>query len=152
MVWKKGRGLLGPLQPLLGEWRTLESAGDTAASNMVCTRTFSPLGKGWIALDARWQTGPGKEYREQALFGPGEDGMLACFSFTSDGKRSVGRLSDGADVHPAAIAFEAQMPAGLARMIYWPPPDGGPGFLFAVESKTKKGWNRFLLQRFGPAG
>jgi hypothetical protein len=152
MVWKKGRGLLGPLQPLLGEWRTREASGSTEASAMACTRTFSPLGKGWIALDARWQVGPGREYRELALFGSGEDGALGVFSFTSDGKRSVGRLADGSDVHPEAIAFEAQMPAGLARMLYWPREEGVAGFQFAVESRTKKGWNRFLLQRFEPAG
>jgi hypothetical protein len=152
MAWKKGRGLLGPLQPLLGEWRTQESAGSTEAAAMACSRTFSPHGKGWVALDARWQVGPGREYCELAFYGPGEDGALGFFSFTSDGKRSVGRLSDGADVHPDAIAFEAQMPAGVARMVYWPREDGGPGFQFAVENKTKKGWNRFLRQQFVPAG
>jgi hypothetical protein len=152
MAWKKGRGLLGPLQPLLGEWRTLQASGSTDASAMACTRTFAPLGKGWIALDARWQVGPGREYRELALFGSGEDGALGFFSFTSDGKRSVGRLADGSDVHSDAIAFEAQMPAGLARMVYWPREDDTAGFRFAVESRTKKGWNRFLCQHFGPAG
>lgn len=150
MAWKKGRGLLGPLQPLLGGWRTREASGSTEASTMSCTRTFSPLGKGWVVLDARWQVGPGREYREMALFGPGEDGTLGFFSFTSDGKRSVGRLADGTDVDPAALAFEAQMPAGLARMVYWPLEDGAPGFRFAVENRTKKCWNRFLVQRFLP--
>lgn len=152
MAWKKGRGLLGPLQPLLGEWRTRVALGSTAAAAMACTRSFSPLGKGWIRLDACWQVGPGREYREIALFGPGEDGALGAFSFTSDGKRSVGRLADGSDVHADAIAFEAQMPAGLARFVYWPLEDDGPGFRFAVENRTKKGWNRFLLQHFEPAG
>ena len=152
MVWKKGRGLLGPLQPLLGHWRTSAASGSTAASAMACTRTFGPLGKGWVVLDARWQVGPDREYRELALFGPGDEGALGFFSFTSDGKRAVGRLADGTDVHPQAIAFEAQMPAGLARMLYWPREDGGPGFRFAVESRTKKGWNRFLCQQFEPAG
>ena len=151
MAWKKGRGLLGPLQPLLGEWRTSAASGSTEASAMACTRTFSPLGKGWVALDARWQTGPDREYRELALFGPGDDGTLGFFSFTSDGKRAAGQLADGTDVHAGAIAFEAQMPAGLARMLYWPRDDGEPGFQFAVESRTKKGWNRFLGQLFGPA-
>jgi hypothetical protein len=33
------------------------------------------------------------------------------------------------------------MPSGLARMIYWP--DEKRGFRWAVESKNKKGWNRF---------
>ncbi|WP_395613106.1 hypothetical protein [Allosphingosinicella sp.] len=151
MSWKKGRGLLGPLQPLLGHWRTSRAEGGSPAANMACSRSFTPFGKGWMRLEARWQTGPDKAYCETAFLGPGEDGGLGCFSFTNDGKRSVGRLADGSDVHADAIAFEAQMPAGLARMIYWPREDGEPGFLFAVESKTKKDWNRFLTQRFGPA-
>ncbi len=151
MAWKRGRGLVGPLQPLLGDWRTAKGEGDTPASAMACSRSFTLFGKGWVRLEARWETGPDRAYCETAFFGPGEDGGLGCFSFTNDGKRSVGRLADGSDVHADAIAFEAQMPAGLARMIYWPREDGEPGFLFAVESKTKKGWNRFLTQRFGPA-
>jgi hypothetical protein len=117
---------------------------------MRCSRTFSPLGKGWIELDARWQIGPAKEYRERAFFGAGEDGRLACFSFTSDGKRSVGHLADASDVAGEIIAFEALMPAGLARILYWPLNDSRPGFHFAVESKTQKGWNRFLEQKFVP--
>lgn len=152
MGWRAGRGLLGPLKPLLGDWKTLNGEGSTPAASMRCTRSFTPFGKSWINLDARWQIGPAQEYREIALFGKGEDGLLACFSFTNDGKRSVGRLSDGRDVDPDAIAFEAEMPAGLARMIYWPLENGQPGFNFAVESRTAKGWNRFLLQRFAPAG
>jgi hypothetical protein len=151
MSWKKGRGLLGPLQPLLGDWRTERGEGNTPASAMSCSRSFAPFGKGWVRLEARWETGAGKAYCETAFFGPGEDGALGCFSFTNDGKRSAGRLADGSDVHPDAIAFEAQTPAGQARMVYWPREDGGPGFLFAVESRTKKGWNRFLAQRFEPA-
>lgn len=152
MAWKKGRGLLGPLQPLLGAWRTPAGEGGTPAANMSCSRSFALFGKGWIALEARWEMGPDRTYVERAFFGPGDDGALGFFSFTNDGKRSVGRLADGSDVHPDAIAFEAQMPAGLARMVYWPRDDGEAGFLFAVESRTKKGWNRFLTQRFEPAG
>lgn len=147
MSWKKGRGLLGPMKPMLGAWAA-EAGMDGRA--YLCTRTFEPHGKGWIRLEAVWSM-PQGEYRELALFGPADDGGLGFFSFTSDGKRSVGRLADGADVHPEAVAFEAQMPAGLARMIYWPPEDGGEGFNFAVESRTKKGWNRFLLHRNRPA-
>jgi hypothetical protein len=139
------------LQPLLGDWRTMQSEGGTPASAMACTRSFAPFGKGWVRLDACWETGPDRAYRETAFFGAGEDGALGCFSFTNDGKRSMGRLADGTDVHPDAIAFEAQMPAGLARMLYWPLEDEGQGFRFAVESRTKQGWNRFLVQHFGPA-
>ena len=148
MTWTKGRGLLGPVKPLLGRGITAEGHGSTGAAEMRCSRSFFPFGKGWIELDARWEIGPTKEYRERAFFGASEDGSLACYSFTIDGKRSVGRLADASDVAPAAIAFEADMPAGLARMLYWPLDDGTAGFRFAVESKTRKGWSRFLEQQF----
>ncbi|MBK7306435.1 MAG: hypothetical protein IPI88_04940 [Chitinophagaceae bacterium] len=49
-------------------------------------------------------------------------------------------------MHPDAICFEANMPAGLARMVYWPADDGG--FHWAVESKVKKGWNRFTMHHY----
>jgi hypothetical protein len=38
------------------------------------------------------------------------------------------------------------MPAGTARMIYWP--DEESGFHWAVESKVKKGWNRFTQHHY----
>ena len=74
--------------------------------------------------------------------------MLSFWSFTSDGKRSTGALADVREVHPLAIGFEAQMPAGLARMVYWPAEGGG--FRWAVESRTKKGWNRFTEHHYLP--
>lgn len=145
MSWKKGRGLLGPMRPMLGAW-TAEAEANGA--RFICTRTFQPIGKGWIRLEAVWNL-PNGAYVETALFGAGDDGTLGFFSFTSDGKRSVGRLADGSDVDPAAVAFEARMPAGLARMVYWPP-ETGDGFRFAVESRTKAGWNRFLVHHCRP--
>ena len=150
MPWTKGRGLLGPLKPLIGRWITSGSHGSSQAAAMRCSRSFTMFGKGWVELDARWEIGPGKEYREIAFFGTGEDGALACYSFTNDGKRSVGRLAEASSAGDRAIAFEARMPAGLARMLYWPLDDDAPGFWFAVESKTAKGWNRFLQQQFVP--
>ncbi len=66
--------------------------------------------------------------------------------FTSDGKRSEGTLADVTDVHPEAVGFEAQMPAGLARMVYWP--DEAGGFRWAVESKNKRGWKRFTEHHY----
>lgn len=143
--WRAGRGVLGPLRPLLGDWSS-EAAGPDGASLMHCTRSFRPFGKGWIELDARWNMGEGKTYRELAFYGAMADGKLGFHSFTSDGKRSEGALADGSDVNEHAIAFEAQMPAGLARMIYWPAEEGG--FYFAVESRTQKGWNRFLRHHY----
>jgi len=77
-----------------------------------------------------------------------QDNVLTFWSFTSDGKNSRGALASGTDIHAEAICFEAQMPAGLARMIYWPNPEGG--FNWAVESKTKKGWNRFTTHHYKP--
>jgi hypothetical protein len=67
---------------------------------------------------------------------------LCFWSFTSDGKNSQGILADVTDAHPGALGFEAEMPAGLARMVYRP--DGAAGFHFAVEARNQKGWKRFL--------
>jgi hypothetical protein len=146
--WRIGRGSLGPLQPLMGCWRS-EPAADGPASAMPCVRTFSLFGVSWVHLEAAWGGEDTRQYREIAIFGKGGEG-LEFWSFTSDGKRSQGALCDGTDVHPKATAFQAQMPAGTARMIYWPA-DAGEGFYFAVESRTKNGWNRFLRHRYRPA-
>jgi hypothetical protein len=147
-AWKSGRGLHGPLKPLLGRWEA-SAAGPGAPSAMHCTRSFEPtLGGAWILLLARWDMGGGRVYEETALYGRGPEGKLSFFSFTSDGKNSEGILADGSDVHPEAIAFEARMPAGPARMIYWPAEQ--EGFYFAVESRTKKGWNRFMRHHYRP--
>jgi hypothetical protein len=144
-TWKKGRGKLGILSPLIGSW---VAEADTPMGKVNCTRVFEPvLGGNYIQLTAKWAFGK-SIYQEHALLGM-LDGKLSFWSFTSDGKNSCGTLSDGSDVHPEAICFEAQMPAGLARMIYWP--GEGTGFNWAVESKTKKGWNRFTLHQYRPA-
>jgi hypothetical protein len=149
-TWKAGRGLLGPLAPLLGRW-TATAAGPGAASVMHCERSFQQVLDGkWVQLTASWQTGPDSAYEETALFGRTADGTLGFFSFTSDGKSSQGRLADAADVHPLAVAFEAQMPAGLARMVYWPAEE--EGFYFAVESRTRTCWNRFMRHHYRAAG
>ena len=145
--WKKGRGKLGSLEPLLGAW---VAETDSPMGRLKCTRTFAKMGgEGkWITLFADWDFG-GKHYIEQAIYGPGDDGKLAFWSFTSDGKRSVGQIADGTDVHPEAICFEAQMPAGIARMVYWPGDNATVNW--AVESKTKKGWNRFTSHNYQAA-
>jgi hypothetical protein len=140
--WKKGRGKLGLLQPLLGKW-TAES--DTPIGRVKCTREFTSILNGsYIELKAIWKFGE-KIYEEKAIIGI-NDNLLTFWSFTSDGKKSQGQLSDGTDIHPEAICFEAQMPAGVARMIYWP--DAEDGFHWAVESKVKKGWNRFTEHHY----
>jgi hypothetical protein len=143
-AWKKGRGKLGFLEPLLGEW-TAEAT--TPMGPVRCLRTFTNvLGGTRIRLDARWEVGPGRAYEELALIGTGDDGTVCFWSFTSDGKRSQGVTTDVTDVHLEAIGFEAKMPAGIARMIYWPADDGG--FHWAVESMNKKGWHRFTEHHY----
>lgn len=137
--WKRKRGLLGPLAPLLGQWRT--SATHSDGSKIECARTFEMMGAGYVKLSVDWHLGARGHFLETCLFGKGDDGALSFWSFTSDGKRSTGTLADGRDVHADAVAFTAEMPAGMARFVYWPDEDG---FRFAVENKTKKGWNRFV--------
>lgn len=140
--WKKGRGKLGIFAPLLGEW-TAEA--DSPMGKVKCTRKFEKvLGENYIQLTAQWHFGD-KIYVEQSMYGI-KYNEISFWSFTSDGKNSTGKLADGSDVHPEAICFEAQMPAGIARMVYWP--DAEIGFHWAVESKNKKGWNRFTEHHY----
>jgi len=143
--WRKGRGRLGPLDPLIGRWT---AAASSPMGPVRCNRTFSrALNGAYVLLDASWEFS-GKAYIEHAIYGVGEAGVLTFWSFTSDGKRSIGTLVDATDVHPDAIGFQAQMPAGIARMVYWPAEDGT--FRWAVESKTTKGWNRFTEHHYSP--
>ncbi len=142
--WKKGRGKLGLLQPLLGDW---VAEGNSPAGPFICTRSFKRVLEGkYIRLEALWQLS-GRRYEEIAMIGD-DHGQLCFWSYTSDGKRSQGHLSSAREIHPDAICFEAQMPAGLARMIYWPRET--EGFFWAVESKSQKGWNRFTLHEYLP--
>ena len=142
-IWKKGRGKLGLLAPLLGTW---QAEADSPQGPVLCTRTFTHILDGaYIQLTAHWQIARGT-YDELALIGVGDDGRPAFWSFTSDGKRAHGMLTDASDVHPEAIGFEAEMPAGRARMIYWP--DATDGFHWAVEAWGKQGWRRFTEHHY----
>jgi hypothetical protein len=145
-TWKKGRGKLGFLQPLLGRW-SATAAGDVMGP-VRCTRAFTAVLEGaYVRLEARWElNGGAKIYEEEALIGAGDDGKVGFWSFTSDGKRSQGTVADVSDLHPEAVGFEAHMPAGLARMAYWP--DEGGGFVFVVESRNAKGWKRFVEHHY----
>lgn len=144
-LWKKGRGKLGPLLPLHGTW---EAAADSPMGPLRCRRSLEPILNGrYLQLMARWEFGAaGQGYEEHAVIGAGDDGAVCFWSFTSDGKRSQGTLADVTDLHPEAVGFEAQMPAGLARMAYWP--EEGGGFAWIVESKTKKGWSRMVEHHY----
>jgi hypothetical protein len=149
-LWKKGRGKLGPLLPLHGSW---VAEAETAMGRVTCRRTLEPiLGGHYLKLSARWDYGEGgeqKAYDELAVIGVGDDGQVCFWSFTSDGKRSQGVLADVTELHPEAVGFEADMPAGRARMAYWPDPEGG--FRWVVEAKKKKGWSRMVEHHYLPA-
>jgi len=146
MDWKKGRGKIGPFQPLLGAW---QAEADSEMGTVKVRREFSKVLDGkYLQLEAHWEY-PGGSYQEIALFGVNKEKQVCFWSFTSDGKQSEGWLADVTDVHPQAVGFEAQMDAGLARNMYWP--DGDGGFYWAVESHTKKGWNRFVEHHYLPA-
>jgi hypothetical protein len=143
--WQKGRGKLGILDPLIGIW---EAKADSPLGRVRCTREFTKILNGaYIQMIARWEFKKGV-YEEQALFGVNKEKKLSFWSFTSDGKNSQGILADVSDLHPKAIGFEAQMAAGLARMVYWPNDIGG--ITWIVEAKTKKGWNRFTEHQYFP--
>jgi hypothetical protein len=142
-IWKKGRGKLGPLEPLIGSW---EAATDTPMGPVKCTRELVwILSENYLQLTANWHFGP-KVYREIAIIGVDPGGPVTFWSFTNDGKRSQGVLTDVTDIHPEAVGFEAEMPAGTARMVYWPAED--EGFYWAVESKNKSGWKRFTEHHY----
>lgn len=142
--WKKGRGKLGVLDPLIGSW--ICNKGSKDAMNPTCTRIFRyDLGNNYIIADIMWHLGA-KSYADHTIIGLDSAKILTSWSFTSDGKHSTGKLSDVSDIHEAAFGFEAEMSAGTARQVFWP--DETDGFHWAVESKTKKGWNRFVHQHF----
>src|SRR5262245_29710910 len=110
MTWKKGRGKLGPLAPLIGTW---SATSDSPMGKVVCTRMFKEaLGGKFITLECVWRF-PKSSYEEHAFFGA-NDGVLSFWSFTSDGKNSKGVLGSAPDVHKDAVCFEAEMPAGTA--------------------------------------
>jgi hypothetical protein len=151
--WKKGRGKMGPLAPIIGCWR---AEAETPMGPMACVRDYRKFGESYVRLEAEWiftpkgkkADGPPKPYREVCMFGPDKNGELCFWSYTSDGKKSTGKLADGTDIHPQAVCFEAQMDAGLARQVFWPGENGE--MLWAVESKTKKGWNRLAFHHYRP--
>lgn len=146
-LWKKGRGKLGVLEPLVGEW---EAAGKSAQGAVRCRRKFEwVLGGKFLQLRARWELGAsGKKfaYEEVAMMGVDGKGAVRCWSFVADGDRSEGVLADVTDLHGEAVGFEAKMPAGRARMTYWPGEEGAVRFV--VEAKAKTGWRRFLEQTY----
>ena len=148
LSWKKDRGKMGFMAPALGAWRT--EIPDTPMGKVICMRSYEKaLGGKFIRLVADWDIGEGsKTYREEAFYGLDRDGTPSFWSFTTDGGTSQGRLADVTDLHPEAFGFEAQMPAGLARMGFWPDVEG---MMWVTQSKTKKGWNDLARHHYFPA-
>jgi hypothetical protein len=146
MDWKKGRGKLGVFHNLLGAWIT---EADSEMGQVTCRREYSIVLEGkYIQLLAHWEFS-GKTYDEITLIGVNAEKEVCFWSFTSDGKQSDGKLADMTELHPDAVGFHAEMPAGLARQGYWP--DDGEGFHWVVEAKTKKGWTRMVDHHYRPA-
>ena len=147
-AWKFGRGKLGRLAPLLGAWK---AEADSPMGPVHCERRFERVLDGeWVRLSAHWRIGAGaqpKLYEELTVFGPGPGGV-EFWAFASDGKRSHGREVAAPDIHPQVLAFEAEVPAGLARMLYWPDAEGG--WRWAVEARNKAGWKRFSEHHYLP--
>ncbi|MFC1997653.1 hypothetical protein ACFLXI_08635 [Chloroflexota bacterium] len=145
MNWKKGRGKLGVFKPLIGKW---QAEADSELGPVKCKREYQKLLSGkYIQLAAHWEYSEGT-YDELAMIGVNREKEICFWSFTSDGKQSEGKLADVSDIHPDAIGFEAQMPAGLGRMAYWP--DKAEGFHWVVEAQTKKGWRRIVAHHYLP--
>ncbi len=143
--WKAGRGKLGMFAPLIGDWR---AEADSQLGRVVCLRSLTRvLENSHIQLTADWQIGE-RRYLEIALIGVNRQGEVGFWSFTSDGRQSQGSLADVSEIHPQAVGFEAHMPAGLARMAYFPDPQ--QGFRWVVESRTQKGWRRFTEHHYLP--
>ena len=145
MKWNKGKGKLGLFDALLGTW---QAQAESSMGPVRCRREFMKVLSGkYIQLTVSWEFGE-KSYDEMAMIGVNPEKEVCFWSFTSDGKHSEGKLADVSDLHPQALGFEAQMPAGLARMAYWP--DDENGYFWVVELKTKKGWNRFVEHHYQP--
>jgi hypothetical protein len=145
MRWKNGRGKLGLFEPLIGVW---QASVQSEMGPLKCKREFEKVLSGkYVQLKAKWAYAD-RTYDELAMIGVNSEKEVCFWSFTSDGKQSEGKLADMTDVHPKAIGFEAQMPAGIARMAYWP--DEENGFYWVVKSKVKKGWNRFVEHHYLP--
>jgi hypothetical protein len=71
-MWKKGRGKLGILQPLLGSWA---ATAESPMGPVRCTRVFEAvLGGAYVRLDAHWIFGAVPEKAAESCEGPSGKG------------------------------------------------------------------------------
>ena len=175
--WKKGRGKLGFLDPLIGTWRA-----KTVSENgpVDCVRHFEPVLKdGYVRLIAHWKVGPAPTGKASAKPEPGtkRDGATHAAagegspkpgsSYTYDeialigtgGERNVrfwSFTSDGKHAYgTAADASDLHPDAiGFEANVMGKQarqayfPAGDGDMIWVVEAKAKKGWNRFVEHRY----
>ncbi|MGJ8561317.1 MAG: hypothetical protein ACSHX3_13860 [Litorimonas sp.] len=141
MEWKEGRGKMGFMAPLIGQWIAIDP--ETPMGRVECLRTYEKILDGkYIRLQADWDIGDGeKTYREIAHYGLNADKLPAFWSFTSDGGQSYGELADVSDMADGAKGFHANMPSGLARFGFW---STGDSMIWAAEAQTKQGWKSMI--------
>lgn len=141
LEWKEGRGKMGFMAPLIGQWIAIDP--ETPMGRVECIRTYEKILDGkFIRLQADWDIGGGKKtYREIAHYGLNADKLPAFWSFTSDGGQSYGELADVSDIADGAKGFHADMPSGLARFGFWPT---GDSMIWAAEAQTKQGWKSMI--------
>ncbi|MBT7098863.1 hypothetical protein HN937_15910, partial [Candidatus Poribacteria bacterium] len=115
---RKGDATLRFFAPLVD--RTWVAEGDGPMGKYTCERRFERvLQRKYVRMTVTWDLGE-KTYEETAMFGrdPREK-RLEFWSFQSDGKNSHGVCVAADDAPDGAVVFEAQMPAGLARLVMW---------------------------------
>jgi hypothetical protein len=137
--------LLEALAPLLGTW---ETDAETPMGKAHCVRCFAPaLGGAYVELVAQWTFGSAAAgYEERAYFGATAAGILGFWSFTSDGGRATGEVTDVSEVHADALEFMVMMPAGRARQAYWVTPSGS--LEWVVDAETTRGWERLATHSY----
>lgn len=176
-LWKKGRGKLGFLDPLIGSWRA-----KTVSENgpVVCVRHFEPVLKdGYVRLTAHWKVGPaptgkanakpeaGSKRDGAANAAVGEGSPKPGSSYTYDELALIGTggeknvrfwsfTSDGKQTYGvAADATDLHPEAigfeatvmGRQARQVYFPAEDGD-MIWVVEAKAKKGWNRFVEHRY----
>jgi hypothetical protein len=177
-LWKKGRGKLGFLDPLIGSWRakTISENGPVE-----CVRTFKPILKdGYVQLIANWKVGPAparkasakpeagskRDGANQAAAGA-DMGSKPGTSYTYDelaligtgGERNVrfwSFTSDGKQTYGVAADASDLHPEaiGFEATVMGRQarqayyPAENGDVIWVVEAKAKKGWNRFVEHRY----
>ena len=176
-LWKKGRGKLGFLDPLIGTWRAKTSSENGPVD---CIRHFEPVLKdSYVRLTAHWKVGPAPARKSAAKPEPGtkRDGAINAAagegspkpgsSYTYDemaligtgGERNVRFWSFTSDgKHAYGIAADASdlhpdaigfeaTVMGRQARQAYFPAEDGD-MIWVVEAKAKKGWNRFVEHRY----